>query len=211
MIKPVFMGLLSNIAEMLPEVESILFDYFEIDEVKKTLTTCAISEQVVMLNDIIKKTRKENPESIIDLICHSQGTIVAALANPKGIRKSILLAPSFDMSLERTFKRYDSKTRPGAKIDLDGTSILPELGGLIRIVPAVYWAERVLIKPFDAYNTFAENTEMIMIIANQDEIAGKSDPTGLNPKVKQIFLDGNHGFHGNDRESLNKIIREIII
>jgi len=39
-------GLLSSIAEALPEVESVLFNYFKVDEIKKTLTTCPFSTQI---------------------------------------------------------------------------------------------------------------------------------------------------------------------
>ncbi len=202
-------GLLSDIASALPEVESVLFDYYEMDEVKKTLTTCAFSEQVEKLTKVISETRLANPDAVIDLIAHSQGTIVAALANPEGIRKAIFLASVFDMSLGRTLERY--KLNPDAVIDLDGVSIFPSrTTGLTRIIPAKYWKERAEIKSFEAYNSFAQKSEIIFIEANQDQLLPKVDLSELSPKTKVINLDGNHGFEGEARQSLINVIKEEI-
>jgi len=202
-------GLLSDIASALPEVDSILFDYYEVDEVKQTLTTCSFSEQAEKLTKVISETRLANPDATIDLVAHSQGTIVAALANPEGIRKAIFLATVFDVSLGRTLERY--KLNPGAVINLDGDSIFPSLTtGLTKIIPARYWKERAETKSFEAYNNFSEKTEIIFIEANQDQLLPKVDLSELSSKTKVIYLDGNHGFEGEARELLIKVIREEI-
>lgn len=201
-------GLLSDIAASLPEVESILFDYFDINEKDKTITIRPFSTQIKMLNKAIEEARLANPNAIIDLICHSQGTIVAALAKPDKIRKTILLAPVFDMSLKRTITRYHSN--PQTQIDLDGISTLPPVDGLTRIVPAQYWLERQKLKTFEEYNSFAAKTEMIVIQANQDEILPKVDLKELSPNIKLMTLDGNHGFHIPDRVGLLAVIKELL-
>src|SRR4051812_33976828 len=90
-------GLLTDIAEHLPEVESLLFDYNEVDELNHTLTMRPLSKQAEMLNEVVRKTRQSHPDAIIDLVGHSQGTIIIALAKPQGIRRTLLLAPVFDM------------------------------------------------------------------------------------------------------------------
>lgn len=202
------LGLLSGIAEALPEAESILFDYFDVDEEKKILSICPMSEQVEKLNKVISDTRAANPEAIIDLIGHSQGTIIAAMAKPDGIRKTILLSPSFDMSLERTLARYRSK--PEAQINIDGISIIPSSTGLTRIIPKEYWQERVLVKPFEEYNAFAEKTDITFIIANQDELSPKVDLIELSSKVKILAIDGDHNFNDSARAPLIKIIKDFI-
>ncbi|MHB8904043.1 MAG: alpha/beta hydrolase, partial [Patescibacteria group bacterium] len=143
-------GLLTDIAAALPEVESILFDYFEVDENKKLMYICPLSSQVNKLNKIINEIKTSNPGAVIDLIGHSQGTVVASMTRPEGIRKAILLAPVFDMGLERTLVRYRSK--PGAEINLEGISKIPSLNGLARIIPKEYWRERLAVKPFIEYN-----------------------------------------------------------
>lgn len=202
-------GLLTDIAAALPEVESVLFDYFQIDEANKTLTTCPFSKQVDKLRQVVNEVKLANPEAVIDLIGHSQGTIIIALARPENIRKVILLAPVFDADLERTLSRYQSD--PRTEINLEGVSKLPSLDGLIRIVPAEYWRERQESKPIHAYNLLAEKTEVIVIEANQDQLLPKVDLSELNPKIKLTSLDGDHGFGGADRELLIKTIRGYII
>jgi len=202
-------GLLTDIADALPEVESILFDYYEIDEVEHTLTTCPFSVQVKKFNQIINKTRVANPEAIIDLICHSQGTIVAALAKPVGIRKTILLAPVFDLDLEHTLARY--RFRSDATINLDGISKLPPLDGLIRIVPKEYWQERLTAKPIMEYNAFAKKTEIIVIRANQDQLSPMVDLSGLDSRIKLTSLDGDHNFNSSARDPLIAAVRDLLI
>lgn len=198
-------GLLTDIAESLPEVEAVLFDYFEVDEDKKTLTIRPLSVQAKMLNEVINDARASNPEATIDLICHSQGTMVAALANPDGIRKTILLAPTFDMGIERSIKRY------GSCVNLNGTSELPPVDGFVRIVPAEYWSERKNLKPFKEYNALAEKTELVVIEANQDQLLAKVDLKDLKPGVKIVSLDGDHNFTGVDREPLKTKLRSLLL
>jgi len=202
-------GLLSSIAEALPEVESVLFDYFKVDEIEKTLTTCPFSVQIKKLKQIIAELRLANPEAVIDLVCHSQGTIIAALARPEGIRKVILLAPSFDLGIERTLTRY--QFNPEAVINLEGVSKLPALDGLTRVVPAQYWQERREVKPFSEYNALVEKAEVVAIKASQDEIQPKVDLKELSPKIKLISLAGDHGFSGLARKPLINFIRELLL
>jgi hypothetical protein len=202
------LGLFTDIAQAIPEAESILFDYYKINEIENTITVCPPSVQVKMLNKVIKEAKLSNPGAIIDLICHSQGTIIAALAKPEGIRKIILISAIFDMGLERSLERYRSK--PGVEINLDGVSKIPSSTGLTKIIPAQYWRERVAIKPFEEYNAFAEKTDMIVINANQDQVLPKVDLKELNPKIKVIQLDGNHDFGGEDRKKLIEVVKEEI-
>jgi pimeloyl-ACP methyl ester carboxylesterase len=202
-------GLLSDIAENLPELESVLFDYYDLDEVNNELLICPPSQHVNKLNKTIQELRIKNPEAIIDLIAHSQGTIVAAMANPDGIRKAVLLAPVFDMGLEGTLSRYRAK--PGAELNINGTSRIPSSNGFIRVIPKEYWQERLAIKTFQEYNSFSEKTEIIAIEAKQDELLPKMDLKELSKKIKIISLDGDHGFHAPNREGLIKTIRELLL
>lgn len=202
-------GLLTNIADRLPEVESILFGYFDIDEEKKTLTIRPISVQAEMLNEVINKAKKDNPDAIIDLICHSQGTVVAAVAKPQGIRKVILLAPVFDMGIQRTLDRYEKE--PDAKIDINGVSVLPPSCGLDRFIPADYWSDRAKLNPIESYNSFSKDTELIVINANQDQVLPKCDTSELSEDIEVINLDGDHNFNSEAREHLIEVIRKKLI
>lgn len=202
------LGLLSNIADSLKDCTSILFDYFDIDEEKETLTVRPFSEQVKKLTDVYNETRLKYPNAIIDIIGHSQGTIIPSLAKLKGIRKTILLAPVFDLSIERTLKRYANK--PDTIIDLEGMSKLYKLDGYDRFIPKEYWVERKIVKPFDIYNEYSLNSELIIINANQDAILGIPDLSELNENIQVISLDGGHNFNDKDRDGLLKTIKGII-
>ncbi|MEI6835765.1 MAG: DUF4202 family protein [Candidatus Falkowbacteria bacterium] len=202
------LGLLSSIAEAMPEVESILFDYFEINEKENIMSICPLSSQVERLNTVISKAKIANPGAVIDLICHSQGTIVAAMAKPVGIRKTILLAPVFDMSLERTLARYRSKS--DAIINLEGISKIPSSSGLTRIIPKEYWQERLAVKPFIEYNAFAKKTEIIAIEANQDQLLSKVDLKELDSEIQMLSIDGDHNFNDLAREPLIKVIKDLL-
>jgi pimeloyl-ACP methyl ester carboxylesterase len=202
------LGLLTDIAAALPGVESILFDYFAVNESEKTMLICPLSSQAEKLQQVINETRIANPEAIIDLICHSQGTVVAALAKPDGIRKAIMLSPVFDMSLERTLARY--RLKPGADINLKGISKIPSSDGLVRIVPKEYWQERLAAKPLAEYNAFVKKTEIIAIKARQDELLPEVNLEGLDSKVKLISLDGNHSFDGSARKPLIAVIKDLL-
>lgn len=202
-------GLLSDIAEHLPEIDSVLFDYYNFDEVNNEIFICPPSQQINKLNEIVDNIRRDNPEAIIDLIAHSQGTIVAAMAKPDGIRKAILLAPVFDMSLERTLSRYRAKK--DAEVNINGVSRIPSLTGSTRIIPKEYWQERLNIKSFIEYNAFSKKTDIIVIEAEQDELVPKVDLSELDKKIKVTSIDGDHGFHFPNRENLIKTIRKILL
>jgi len=205
------LGLLTDIAESISEIESVLFDYYEVDLTQNKIFICPISSQVNKLNQVIKDVKLKNPEAIIDLIAHSQGTMVAAMARNKSIRKSILLSSVFDMGLQRTLTRYN--TKPGVKIDLEGISEIPSLSGstLTKIIPKEYWQERLKIKVFDEYNELIKNTEVIAIEAKQDQLLPKVSMDDLNPGMRFISLDGDHNFNAPNREDLIKTIRDLLL
>jgi len=197
-------GLLTDIASAFPNTEAVLFDYFDINEDKKTLTVRPLSVQVKVLRDVVERVRAANPDAIIDIVAHSQGTVVAAMARLQGVRKVIMLAPPFDMSIERARQRY------GALLNLDGVTTLKPLDGLTRLVPADYWKERETLKTFDEFNALAEQAEMIVIEANQDEVVPKVDLSSLSPKAKLLPLDGDHNFTGSAREPLKKALQDLL-
>lgn len=200
-----------GIAEALQRegIETVLFDYFAVDEEKKTLTVHALSETANLFREVLEKTKQQYPDAVIDAIAHSQGTVTVAMAQPEGIRKVILLAPVFDLSLERTLKRYS--TKPDTHIDMDGVSTLYALGGYVRYVPKEYWSERKNIQPIPLYNTLADVTDVVAIEANQDTILEKVDLGDLSSKITVLGLDGNHSFEGDARVPLIEKIKEILL
>lgn len=200
------LGLFTDIAEALTDVESVLFDYYEVKD--NLMYICPLSIQAEKLNQVVVDIRNNNPEAVIDLIGHSRGTSVAALAKPDGIRKAILISPVFDTDAARSIARY--KTEPGAIIDLDGLSSIPSSTGITKLIPREYWQERNRVQPFVEYNEFAKKTEIIFIEAGQDELVPEVDLSPLDSKIKVISLDGDHNFSGEDRGKLIKLIKELL-
>ncbi len=203
------LGLLTDIADHLPNVIAVLFDYYDLYEPEKLTLIKPISEQKKILKNKVAEVKNKYPNSIIDIIAHSQGTIIPAIAGLNGIRKTILLAPVFNMGLSRTLKRYSN--RKDALINLDNISITPRLDGYLRVIPKKYWKERVKIKPFSLFNKFSKKTELIIINAKQDNVLlEKENLSKLKKNIKIIDLDGDHNFNGKDRKNILEIIEGII-
>jgi len=200
-----------GIAEELSKynIMTILFDYYYFNDENSTLKICPFSEQAEKLKNIFKETKKEYPDSIIDIIGHSQGTLIPSLANMDGVRKTILLAPVFDMSIERTLNRYIKN--PETHFDFDGESRLPIIDGYTRIIPKDYWIERKNVDAFDLYNNYSSKTDLVLINAKQDTILGESDLSGLNKNIEILSLDGDHQFSGEARSELINQIKKLIL
>ncbi len=201
-------GLFSDIAASLPDVEPVLFDYNEVNEAANTLTVRPFSEQAELFKKTLEDARRKDANAIIDVICHSQGALPVALAKPEGIRTTILLAPSFTNDTQRMVLQFEN--RPGTEINLKGISKLARADGSTTIVPAEYWAERARTEPVDLYNALADHTELVIIIAKQDEILGHHDVEGLNEKITIKELDGAHSFAGEPRKILIKELEAVL-
>ena len=201
-------GLLTDIAERFFNTESILFDYNGVDETEKVLTVRLLSEQAKMLTEIIEKARIGNPGAVIDIIGHSQGCLVIALAKPQDVRKTIFVAPSLDNDIEHTLDMF--RSRPGTEINLSGISKLARRDGTITLVPAEFWVERKKVEPIPLYNKLSSQTDLIIINAKQDEILGHTEIQGLNKKIKIVELDGSHQFSGEARKVLINKIKEFL-
>jgi hypothetical protein len=198
-------GLFTDIAAALSDAQPIFFDYNEIDETNNTTLVRPLSQQAEILKKVLAGAKVANPSATIDLICHSQGAIAAALATLTGIRKTILIAPPADMNFERMQKMF--KDRPGTEINMHGISRLARRDGSFTLVPSEYWAERKEIQPIELYNKLATQTELIIIRAKQDEVLGETDFSEIR-NTTIINLDGNHGFIGEARGPLLLTLKE---
>jgi hypothetical protein len=206
-------GLLSGdhgISETLEKegIQTVLFDYCLVDEVNNIITVKPLSLQVEILRDKIEEVIKNYPGAVVDIIAHSQGSLVVASLLPKNIRKIILITPSLDANNQRMINLF--KNRPRTSINLDGISKLDREDGILTIVPSAYWVERENTLPIPLYNELSKITDLTIIKANQDNIQGNLSIEGLSDNIKLIFLDGDHQFGGIFRDSLIKVIKEII-
>lgn len=195
-------GLFTAIARSLPDVKSVLFDYNPINEASNTLTAKPIDEQARKLRKVINNTRAENPEAIIDLVCHSQGCIAAALLKPRGMRKVIFLTPPDDISEATVAKQLGS--RLDTAIDTTTRTRLARTDGSTTVIHPEYWQSLAGIDPVKLYNRLARVTTLRIISVRQDEVLGKVAFEGIHPGISLVTLDGNHNF--DDEESRKRIL-----
>jgi hypothetical protein len=195
-------GLFTAISSALPDVTSVLFDYNPINESSNTLTAKPLNEQAQKLRKVINSTRLEYPGAIIDLVCHSQGCVVAGLVKPRGIRKVIMLTPPDDISEDVTVKRLS--VRMEEPLDVTIRTRLSRSDGSTTVIHPEYWQSLAGINPIKLYNLLARVTTLRIINAKQDEVLGAVSFEGIDPSVSMITLGGGHNF--DDEESRKRII-----
>ena len=195
-------GLFSAIANTLPEALNILFDYNPVHEASNTLTVKPLQEQALKLRKVINNARAEFPGAVIDLVCHSQGCVVAGLVKPRDIRKVIMLTPPDDISAARIIEQLGE--RKGIAIDVAARTRLPRADGSTTVIHPEYWQGLAGIDPIKLYNRLARFTALRIINARQDEVLGKVNFEALNPAISLVTLDGNHNF--DDEEARKRML-----
>jgi hypothetical protein len=189
-------GLFSAISRALPDAQNVMFDYNPINEASNTLTAKPLQAQALKLRKVINATRAEHPEAIIDLVCHSQGCVVAGLVKPRGIRKVIMLTPPDDISEATVVEQLG--TRKGIDIDVTVRTRLLRSDGSTTVIHPEYWQCLAGIDPVKLYNRLARFTKLRIINAREDEVLGKVTFEALDPAISLVTLDGNHNFDDNE-------------
>lgn len=204
-------GFFPDAVSLVPDDEIIMFDYNTIEEGGRIVRASPFTEQVVKLREILDEAKEKNPDAVIDIVSHSQGSIAVGLLSAvdmKGVRKIIMAAPPYTLSGTRIINRF--KNNPETQIDLIGTSALGRGDGTISLVGERFWQELEMLRPVDFYNYLAEAAQITHINANQDEVFGVADTTALSKKIKVLNIDGDHMFTGKNRESLKELIRDLL-
>lgn len=203
-------GMFTDIVACLPSVESILFDYNTFDDRLRTVMVPPLSDQAKLLESRVRALREAYPESIIDIIGHSQGAVVMGLAQLETlhIRKALLLAPPASMGFERILDRF--RSRPGTVIDLNGMTRLARRDGSFTLLSARYFEERVGMEPLKLYAGLSGYTETVIIQAAQDEVLGSTDFSSLK-RARTVVLEADHDFTGAARERLIEVIQKEIL
>ena len=196
-------GLFSDISNSLDEAQNILFDYNQINEIDNTLTVSPLNKQVLQLKEQIDKLGND---SIIDVIAHSQGCVVAAIAKPSNIRKMIFIAPPDKILVDRIISYFGG--RDGAQIDLENESIVPRRDGSTTIIPSSYWDSIKSLDVINAYNHIPETVDVRLYIARSDEVLGMTNFDSVNRPIELKEIDGNHDFTGTDRPKLLAEIKQ---
>ena len=195
-------GLFTDIARVVPSAEHILFDYNEINQAGNTLSVTPLRQQASLLN---QKLGALPQDAVVDIIAHSQGCVVTAMAKPKDVRQILCLAPPVNLSQERIVRMFGS--RSGAVINLEGQSTIPRRDGSTTIIPKDYWAS-IEIDVIDLYNDFPNFSKTTFIIAKDDEVLGTSNFEQLDSRIELTQLDGDHDFTGDTRQNLTNAVKE---
>lgn len=146
---------------------------------------------------------------MIDLICHSQGCVVAGLADLRGLRKTILLAPPTRF-LGSEAKLKQMSEREGTVIE-DGVVSYPRRDGSTTIIKQDYWQSRDKISdPIALYNQLSQETEVTIVEALDDEVLGESGYSALSAKALHVQQEANHDFTNEARPVLLKTIVEVL-
>jgi hypothetical protein len=200
--------LFTDIATAFPDTEHIMFNYNSIDETNNTLTATPLDIQAQMLADVFERTRLDNPDAIIDLICHCEGGIPAALAK-LSMRRTILLASAdrvFDIDSE-IFTRWKAVTGD------DGTMHWSRRDGTITIIGQDYWqsVRQLGGGVVGFYRGLAEVTELSIIAAGQDEVLGSVDYSRFGEDVEVSLVDrADHNFRGESRRDMIEVVKKIL-
>jgi len=204
-------GLFAAISRAVPVDKNIMFDYYPIHHKSNTVTATPLNEQAHKLRKIINETRAEYPEATIDLVCHSQGCLVAALVKPRGIRKVIMLTPPTDVSAEVVATQLGSRLESPIDIEAVRTR-LPRADGSTTVIHPEYWQSLDGIKPVKLYNLFARVTALRIINAKQDEVFGDGDFEGIDPSISMVGLEGDHNFSETEsRQRMLYILRKELL
>lgn len=199
-------GLFTDIANAIPEAEHVMFDYNLIDEQTKTLTVSPLQGQVQKLREQLSKI---DSSAIVDLVAHSQGCVVAALAKPQNVRQILCLAPPDNVDVERLLNFFGS--RDGSEIDLDGQSRIPRRDGSTTIIPAAYWQSLKGLDVIRLYNRLPELAKVKFLIANDDEVLGMTNFDKTDERIELVQIDGNHDFTDEARQPLVDLVRNEVL
>ena len=200
-------GMFTDIAAAFPDAENILFDYNIPNRTDNTLMVRPLSEQKDILLAEVARVKTQFPDTPIDIIGHSIGTVVAALARPEGIRQAVFLAPPLELA-SSSLQRFAG--RPGSVIDPDGLSRLARRDGSFTLVPAAFWKEREAIDPVALFNAFSEDTKLTIILAKEDDVVSSENKSLLSPEIKVIEIDGDHDFRYQSRSGLIETLQNIL-
>lgn len=200
-------GMFTDIAVAFPDAEHVLFDYNILNREEHTLMVRQLSEQKDILLAEIAQAKERHSDAIIDVVAHSLGSVVVALAQPSGIRKTILLAPPLELA-SSSLQRFAD--RPGSIIDPDGLSRLARRDGSFTLVPAAFWKEREAIDPVELINRLSEKTELTVVLANQDDVVSAERTSSLSPEIQMIGIDGDHDFRNESRAVLVETLKRLL-
>ena len=104
-------GLFTSMAKECPENKHVMFNYNSMDRHKNELVVAMLRAQSRKLREIYEEVIHDYDKTIIDIVAHSQGCIVAAIQNLPNIRETVFLAPPDNINKDRLKKMFDRSWR----------------------------------------------------------------------------------------------------
>jgi hypothetical protein len=205
-------GLFTEIASALqndPEirgVECVLTDLNIVSQENNNIILNPLSKQAQIVREVFGKDSGEG--AVVDLVCHSQGCVVGALADLPGLRKVVLMTPPVNNDFTKILEFF--KSRPDTVINLEGESYLARADGSRTIAPKEYWQDGQDINYLEEYKKLAEHNNLTTIIANQDEVVSNESVSELSEIGEVIKLDSDHNFTGEARQKLIGVLRTVL-
>ncbi len=196
-------GMFTDIVSNLPEdYECILIDLNT--KIGNTVFLNPFSKQV----EVLKNARQNTGVEAVDLVCHSQGCVVAALANLPNLRKTIFLAPALESSSEKTIEYFSRN--PETKIDKDNISTLARRDGTFTSVPSVYWKEKENLNLTEIYTNYLKTHDTYVVKASHDEVVLKDNNKICFDTSRVIELGADHDFRNESRGKLVATVKDLL-
>lgn len=195
-------GLFSDIANIFGEQNTLLFDYNKVNTANKTITLANLNDQASKLTGVLN-----NIDEPINLICHSQGCLVAALAKPVGLQSILFLAPASTTNSDAFKKLFGKRLSKGKNGNPDR---LKRKDGTTTLIDQSYWDSLDAVGDIEKlYADLASKTFLTIITAEADEIVGKSFPKLKNKAEIHTLLGADHNFTGDSRDKLLMIFKKL--
>ncbi|MBP9702855.1 alpha/beta fold hydrolase [Candidatus Woesebacteria bacterium] len=149
-------------------------------------------------------------EGPVNIFAQSMGCFVTALSMPANINKTIMTGlPNADpqIIIDRVTARFGS--RPGAKLDMSGISLMPRSTGAIQSIGPAFWRDLRALKPVSIISEYSKITKLLVVSWNNDEILGTEtlDQYDAISDLTHIWLDGDHAVAKPlDRQNFIKVM-----
>lgn len=196
-------GLFTEIAAAFVDYNFVMFDYNTRDE-QGNMTVLPLNAQAKLLQQKIDETSKTG--DTITLLCHSQGCVVAAMADiPKSV-KVIFLAPPDNLDIPRFTKVFGG--REGTVFNLEGTSVIPRNDGTKTFIGKDYLHSVATADIRALFEKLAQQNELTIIKADADEIVGPTDFSDIKAAV--LSAPGSHNFTDDARAGLIQMLRDLL-
>lgn len=193
-------GMFPEIATAFPELKFVMFDYNSFDE-HHNATVSSLASQAEKLNAQIAAASEP-----ATLLCHSQGCIVASLADVSRIERLIFLAPPDTLNVERFMRMFAS--REGAVYDPDGISSIPRSDGTTTYLGKDYMESVTNTDVQRLFQAVASTKPVTIVRAAGDDTVDQTAFPDVPAKV--ITIPGDHNFSGAARQGLIETLKILL-